>query len=123
MPTTGYGIHWKPLAETARNWKKAQILEGGTAKDLTSNLLEGRPVIVWGYLGRGRPISWRTPEGKIINVVVAEHTRVVYGFRGSKELPDGFFVMDPTHGPAYWDTNTFMRNWDSYGRSAVVVYP
>lgn len=123
MPSTGYGIHWKPLAETARNWRGAEIIEGGLAGDLTRHLLAGRPVIVWGYLGRGRPLSWQTPDGKKVSAINGEHTRVVYGFRGSPENPDGFFLMDPTYGAMYWEKNVFLRNWDAFGRSGIVVYP
>jgi uncharacterized protein YvpB len=123
MPIDGYGVYWEPIAVIASNWKRAGIIKDGLAEDLTENILQGRPVIVWGYLGRGKPLSWVTPDGNKIFAVNGEHTRVVYGFRGSAENPDGFFVMDPVYGHSYWEKNIFMRNWDAFGRMGVVVYP
>ena len=123
MMADGYGVYWGPLALTASNWKKVKIIKDGLAKDLVEHISQGRPIIVWGYIGRGRPVSWQTPEGNKIYGVNGEHTRVVYGFKGSAEDPDGFFVMDPVYGPAYWEKLKFLRNWDAFGRMGLVVYP
>lgn len=123
MMVNGYGVHWEPLALAASNWKEVKIIKNGSAQDLTAHIQEGRPIVVWGYLGRGKPVSWQTPEGKKIYGVNGEHTRVVYGFWGTAENPEGFFVMDPTYGPAYWKRDIFMRNWDGLGRMGLVVYP
>lgn len=123
MGITGYGIYWKPLVETASHWKKAEIIENGLAQDLVENISEGRPVIVWGYVGRGKIMNWLTPEGKKIYAINGEHVRVVYGYKGSSENPDGFLVMDPVYGSAYWEKSKFLRNWDAFGRAGVVVYP
>ena len=123
MMVDGYGVYWEPIAVAASNWKSAKIIKNGTAQDLTEHISEGRPVIVWGYLGRGRLVSWKTPDGETMTGVDGEHTRVVYGFKGSIDDPDGFFVMDPIYGPAYWAKDSFIRNWDALGRMGVVAYP
>ncbi len=119
----GYGVYWEPLAVTASNWKQVKIIKNGTVEDLVKYISNGRPVIVWGYLGRGQKVSWFTPEGKQIFAINGEHTRVVYGYKGDVNNPDGFMVMDPTYGPAYWEKSRFLHNWDSFGRSGLVVYP
>lgn len=123
MMVDGYGVHWGPLAVAASHWKKTSIIKNGLAVDLVRHIAEGRPVIIWGYLGRGLPVTWKTPEGKVIRAVNGEHTRVVYGYKGSADNPEGFLVMDPTYGPAYWETSELLRNWDAFGRMGVVVYP
>lgn len=123
MGVDGYGIHWKPLSALAENWGETEIIENGLASDLTHHITLGHPIIVWGYMGRGLRIKWKTPDGKSVNVINGEHTRVVYGFKGDPQNPEGFLVLDPMYGPAYWEKDKFMRNWDGFGRSGVVVYP
>jgi uncharacterized protein YvpB len=122
MPEDGYGIHWRPLAETARNWKRAEVIENGSCQDLARHLLADRPVIVWGFYVRGKPVTWHTVAGKTVDAVDGEHTRVVCGFRGQAADPDGFFVMDPDCGRAYWPKALFLGNWDAFKRCGVVVY-
>lgn len=122
MMIDGYGVYWGPIALSAGNWKKVKIIKNGAVKDLVEHISRGRPIIVWGYIGRGKPVSWQTPEGKKIYGINGEHTRVVYGYKGSADNPDGFMVMDPVYGPAYWEKSKFMRNWDAFGRMGVVVY-
>lgn len=122
MMVDGYGVYWEALAVTGSNWTKVKVLKNGLVSDLVENISQGRPVIVWGYLGRGKPVSWQTPEGKKIYGVNGEHTRVVYGYKGPADEPDGFMVMDPTYGPAYWAREKFMRNWDAFGRAGIVVF-
>lgn len=123
MMVDGYGVYWGPLALTASNWKKVKIIKNGLAKDLVEHISQGRPVIIWGYIGRGQPVSWQTPEGNRIYGINGEHTRVVYGYTGPADNPDGFMVMDPVYGPAYWEKSKLLRNWDAFSRTGVVVYP
>lgn len=123
MFTTGYGVYWDPVAALAQRWKRAEIIRNGTPQELAEHLSAGRPVIVWGYLGRGLRSRWKTPAGETIEAVNGEHTRVAYGFSGSAENPEGFFLVDPIYGHAYWPIEKFLRNWDAFGRSGVVVYP
>lgn len=123
MGVDGYGVHWGPLAVTAANWKQAKIIKNGLASDLVNHISEGRPVIIWGYLGRGRPMSWSTSEGKKVYAVNGEHTYVVYGHDGPADDPKGFMLMDPIYGPIYWTKAKLLRNWDAFGRMGLVVYP
>ncbi|OGN00611.1 MAG: hypothetical protein A3F98_00510 [Candidatus Yanofskybacteria bacterium RIFCSPLOWO2_12_FULL_41_8] len=123
MMIDGYGVYWEPIAVVASEWKKTGIIKNGSVSDLVGHISEGRPIIIWGYLGRGRPVSWKTPDGETVRAVNGEHTRVVYGYKGSAEKPEGFFVMDPIYGPAFWETSELLRNWDAFERMGVVVYP
>lgn len=123
MLVDGYGVYWGPLAIAASHWRGSKIVKNGLTSDLVEHVSAGRPIIVWGYLGRGQSATWKTPEGETVRAVNGEHTRIVYGFKGSPENPDGFFVMDPIYGPEYWEKSKFMRNWDAFGRMGVVVYP
>lgn len=123
MGVDGYGIYWGPLAITASHWRESRIIKNGTTADLVDNIVAGRPIIIWGYLGRGMPISWITPEGKKINAIDGEHTFIVYGYDGSADNPNGFMLMDPIFGPKYVETDQLLINWDAFGRMGVVVYP
>ena len=123
MMVDGYGIYWGPLAITASHWKDSKIIKHGLAKDLAGHISAGRPVIIWGYLGRGKPVGWQTSEGKKIYGINGEHAFVVYGYDGPVDNPVGFKVMDPLYGPKYWKTSELIRNWDSFGRMGMVVYP
>lgn len=122
MLVDGYGIHWTPLAETARNWRKAEAIEGGSSGELAGHLLAGRPVIVWGFSGKSGSSTWQTPDGKTVQAANGEHTRVACGFRGSPSDPEGFFLMDPNCGLVYWPKRLFLSNWDALNRSGVAIY-
>jgi len=122
MPVDGYGIHSAPLAETARNWRKVDVIEGGSPADLTRQVLAGRPVIVWGFAGKSGSLTWQTPDGKTIHAANGEHTRVLCGFRGPPEDPDGFFLMDPGCGLVYWPKRLFLSNWNALNRTGVAIY-
>ena len=123
MLVDGYGVYAGPITKAGLRWRRTEALSGATPQDLTAHLAAGRPVVVWGYVGRGNAVSWLTPEGKRVNAVNGEHTRVVYGFSGPPENPSGLFLIDPVYGHAYWDIDTFMQQWERLGRMAVAVYP
>jgi uncharacterized protein YvpB len=120
---SGYGIYWHPIARIADHWARSKVLCEASAEELSQNIAAGHPAVVWGYLGLGEKTSWVTPTGKRIDAVQGEHTRLVIGFAGSVKHPDGFFVIDPIYGHQYWSRTTFLRNWDAFGRSGVVVLP
>jgi N-acetylmuramoyl-L-alanine amidase len=123
MGKTGYGIHWKPLARTAEHWKKARVIESGSVTRLVAELDQRRPVIAWGIDQPAQELSWKTPKGRRVFALSEEHTRVVYGYEGDRKAPRGFHVMDTQHGPQFWKTDDFLKNWDSFGRKAIVLYP
>jgi len=118
----GYGVYWEPIAELGLRWRRTEVLTGSSAAEVAQHLAAGRPVIVWGYFGRGRPGSWLTVEGTRIQAINGEHTRVVTGFSGPVDAPTSFALIDPITGPAVWSTGKFMENWGSLGYSGVAVY-
>ena len=122
MGKTGYGVYYGPVAEVARNWKYADAMNQLTAQDVANHIERDRPLVVWGYYGSGKRLSWSTPEGKKIYAVNGEHARVVIGFTGSALDPEGFILLDPIYGEIYWTTEQFMKNFASFDNSAVVVY-
>jgi len=122
MLVDGYGIHSAPLAITASNWRKAETIDGGSSGELAAHLLAGRPVIVWGFSGKSGSSTWQTPDGKTVQAVNGEHTRVACGFRGPPSDPDGFFLMDPNCGLVYWPRRLFLSNWGALNRSGVAIY-
>ena len=122
MGITGYGVYWEPIAQVGRVWKKTEVLENGTPQDLAEHISEGQPIIIWGYYGRGKKLSWTTPEGKRIEAINGEHARVVTGFVGDKTNPEGFVVLDPIYGELFWTTKELLNNWGAFNNHGVVVY-
>jgi len=118
----GYGVYWEPIARLGLRYRRTEVLEGASAAQVAGHIAAGRPVITWGYFGRGRTGSWLTPTGRQINAIDGEHTRVVIGFSGSVGDPTSFKVIDPITGPATWSKDKFMNNWSGFGWSGVVIY-
>lgn len=122
MLVDGYGVYWEPIAALGARYRRTAVLRGTSAANLAQHIAAGRPVIIWGYFGRGQPHTWRTREGQIIQAVNGEHTRLVTGFSGPSDKPTHFALLDPIFGRLVWPTETLLRNWDALGRHAVVVY-
>lgn len=122
MMVDGYGVHYQPVARVAKLFRKAKGFENGAIENLVSEVLNKNPVIIWGYLGSGKPYFWKTKQGKEIKAIYAEHTKIVIGFSGAKENPTGFFLIDPIYGRVYETKDKFQKEWASLGRSGVVVY-
>lgn len=123
MMGTGYGVHWQPIATLAKQWKKAEVVRLAEPTQIVKHLAAGRPIIAWGYYGRGIPRAWRTPAGAIVNAVNGEHARVITGFYGPAAAPEGFFLLDPIFGQLTWPTDRLMNNWAAFDYQGVVVYP
>ena len=117
-----YGIHWKPLSQMARHWKKSEAFENAQVTDLTKHLKMKRPIIAWVNDGTGRKLEWQTPQGKTVKAIEGEHTVVMYGFRGPAQAPVGFFVIDPNHGSQFKTTKEFEEKWNPLGKSYVILY-
>lgn len=124
MCVNGYGVYWQPIALVGRHWRKTEVMEAGTAKDLASNLIAKRPIIIWGYSGSGqsRSVTWQTPLGEKIAALQDEHARVVTGFAGDQQHPDVFIVLDPALGELFWSREELEKNWQSLGNHGVVLY-
>jgi uncharacterized protein YvpB len=121
MLISGYGVYWDPIAKLAANYAHTELIEHGSATDLTRHITAGNPVIIWGYYGSGKVYSWNTPQGKQIKAVDAEHTRIVYGFEGTLEAPTHFYVMDPIFGHATWTAQDLMNNWAGLNHMGLAV--
>jgi len=122
MGVNGYGIHSQALQRVSSHWRRTALIRGGRVEELTAHLEQRRPVIVWGYERNREALRWKTKDGRPVEAIAGEHTRVVYGFKGDARAPAGFYVMDPLSGPRYWDTRAFLENWDSLGRTGIVLY-
>lgn len=121
--TTGYGVHWNPIARAGNKWRPSQAFRGWSATDLAKEIDAGHPVIIWGATGGGaRPDSWKTAAGKTISAWVGEHTWVVTGFAGSVNNPTAFYLHNPLGGAnVRWSKASFLNNWGRLGNSGVVV--
>lgn len=122
MGKTGYGVYWDPIVDVGNRYAPTRAFTGLTAADFAEHILNNRPVVVWGYFGRGAAINWETTDGNRINAINGEHARIVTGFTGSKENPEGFFLLDPIYGELYWSTEKFMKNGEPFDNAGVVVY-
>lgn len=122
MPNTGYGVYEKPIAELASKYRKAEILNEATLDKVLAHALNGRPVIIWGVVGSGRDISWKTKEGKDIKAVFGEHTKVIVGFSGTVSDPRSIYLMDPIYGRVKVSKDKFLKDWAVLDNKAVVVY-
>lgn len=120
--TSGYGVYWEPLAKIGDRWRQTEILYNAEIKDLVMHLNSGHPIILWGYIGSGKKISWLTPENKEIQAIKGEHTRLLIGYMGEPQNPDKFILIDPIYGYLTWNRNTFIKQWDSFGRVALIIY-
>jgi uncharacterized protein YvpB len=120
--STGYGVHWKPIAKAAKNWRNAMSFSGWSAAKLASAIEAGNPVVIWGVLGNAYYDPWKTPSGRTIPAWKGEHARTVIGYTGSPSNPLSFIINDPIVGRITWSTTTLLSNWGTFNNSGVVVY-
>ena len=126
----GYGAYAEPVAKAAKSFGRgADVYKNVSPQILAEHIMNGHPVIVWGYYLYSTPVkyAWKTEAGRIF-LGIEGHTRVVYGFVGSVDSPEGFYVNDPNfvNGGAdqYWSTEKLMKNMNIMGEvsnQAVVV--
>ena len=119
--TTGYGVYWNPIARVAKDFRDAEAFEGATVEQLTREVSNGNPVIIWVYSRGGVPTYWYTPDNQRIYAVSGEHTVTVVGFVGPGNNPSRIIVNDPLVGQVYWSRSLFDRKWSVFGNSGVVV--
>lgn len=118
---SGYGIYWKPVAKLSSEWKKTDWFINGSIKDITDQIRQGRPVLVWiSALQNADIVFWKTPSGKEVRALQDQHVVVVNGYEGSREHPIGLHIMDPDEGMRFMDYNDFIARWDRFQRPAVV---
>jgi uncharacterized protein YvpB len=119
--TTGYGVHWAPIALAGQHWRKTTVITNGKLTDLTEALNAGHAVVVWGTMGRAYRDQWKTPEGTTIRAWKGEHARTLIGYIGTPEKPTRFILNDPVNGRLTWTAATMSANWATFNNSAVVV--
>ena len=120
--TTGYGVYWDPIAKAAKVWRSgSEAFTGWSISDLTKELKNGNPVVVWGIYGSGYEDPWHTKDGKYIYAWKGEHARTAIGFVGNYNSPSSIILNDPYDGQIYRSTSSFMSDWNVFGRAGVVV--
>jgi uncharacterized protein YvpB len=120
--TTGYGVHWGPVAAAANAWRPAKAVTGMSLTDAARELEAGNPIVIWGVMGTSYYDPWVTPAGRKIEAWKGEHARTLIGFRGSVENPTSFIINDPIAGRLNWSTAKLRSNWATFSNSGVVVY-
>jgi len=122
MPNTGYGVYEQPIYDLAIKYRSAKILTNAPLADLITELYKGNPIVVWGVVGKGRDISWKTAEGKVIVAKFDEHARTLIGYTGQSDKPQLMIFFDPIYGEVRMKVNDFMANWGKLDNRAVVIY-
>lgn len=122
MPNTGYGVYEKPIYDLAIKYRPAKIITNATINDLITELTNNNPVVVWGVVGKGKDIFWKTPEGQVINAKMDEHARTLIGFTGSSDNPKLLILLDPIYGEIRMKVADFLKNWGVLDKRAVVIY-
>ncbi len=120
--STGYGVHWDPIARAARAWRNASAFSGWSVSQLAWEIEAGNPVVVWGVLGGAYFDPWYTPQGRYIAAWKGEHARTVIGYTGSPTNPTSFIINDPIAGRVTWSTSRLLADWSKFNYSGVVVY-
>lgn len=122
MPNIGYGVYEQPLYDLALKYRNAKIMNNATLNDLMYELMSGNPVVVWGVVGKGKSISWKTPEGKAINAKMDEHARTLIGYTGNSNNPKLIILLDPVYGEIRLSAKNFLANWTILDKRALVIY-
>ncbi|MEI6553184.1 MAG: C39 family peptidase [bacterium] len=108
----GYGVYGKPVAKAAIDYgREADYETVITPHLLAKEIKAGYPIILWGYTSLTNPAyTWNLASGGKVTAFKGEHARVVVGFAGNVDDPDGFYVHDPFNGKAseYWTSEKLM---------------
>lgn len=118
----GYGVFWDPVSRAANKYRYAKSIENLSMSELINTVQKGTPVIVWLALKNGKPVQWMTPSGDKINTVADEHAVVVIGFMGTRNNPSRIIANDPLVGEVYIKSDEFIKKWNVFKRSGVMVY-
>jgi uncharacterized protein YvpB len=121
MPDTGYGVYEKPIYDLAVKYRPAKIISSTSIENLITELSNGNPIVVWGVVGPGQDISWKTPGGKTINANMDEHARILIGYTGDSKNPQLMILLDPIYGELKMSIKDFLANWENLDKRAVVI--
>jgi uncharacterized protein YvpB len=122
MLGSGYGVYWDPIAKLGLQYRNTEVIHNGSLQQLLYHIHQGRPVVVWGYFGRGNRTTWTTPNLKTVDAVNGEHARVLIGYNGNSLNPDSLILMDPIYGEQTWSVQDFLNNWSTLESAGVAVY-
>jgi uncharacterized protein YvpB len=114
----GFGVYPEPVREVAARFgTQLRVVTGERVSKLRSQLLAGRPAMLWIGLSAGPYGNWRSPQGREVQVNFGEHTVVIYGVRR-----DGsFLVSNPLQGTReVWSASRLAMLWQRLGRRALV---
>lgn len=115
----GFGIYPTPVAATARaHGRRLDDLTRSTPARIYSRVLAGRAVMAWIGLSDGPYATWRSPQGKRIQVNFGEHTIVLAGIARNGDLR----VINPLRGTREtWSRTRFEAAWQLLGRRALAA--
>ncbi len=122
MPNTGYGVYEQPIDDLATKYRPAKIIASGTLADLIDALTNNDPVVVWGVIGNGSDISWKTSAGLVVKAQLNEHARTLIGYTGTSDNPQQLILLDPIYGEIRMKVADFLANWGKLDDRAVVIY-
>lgn len=119
--TTGYGVHWDPIARAAKTWRNARVIKNITPSQVAIELAAGHPIVIWGTMGPAYQDYWKTPSKKLVAAWKGEHARTVIGYSGTTTTPVSFVINDPIAGRQTWSTKHLTTNLASFQNHAVVI--
>lgn len=113
----GFGVYPGPVAATARKYaRRLDDLTASTPQRIYDRVLAGRAVMVWIGLSDGPSGTWRSPQGKRIEVNFGEHTVVLTGITPNGDLQ----VVNPLQGTLeQWSRARFEAAWRLLDRRAL----
>lgn len=113
----GFGVYPGPVAATARKYaRRLDDLTASTPQRIYDRVLAGRAVMVWIGLSDGPIGTWRSPQGKRIEVNFGEHTVVLTGITPNGDLQ----VVNPLQGTLeQWSRARFEAAWRLLDRRAL----
>lgn len=124
MPITGYGVFTPPIELLVDWYASSSQIRVDDPVAIDSALRNGHPIIIWSAIGDSPYITtWKTPEGKVINAPVREHTRVIVGYRGTAELMEGVYIIDPITSLQYLPWSEFHEKNAMFDHIGLEVAP
>jgi uncharacterized protein YvpB len=120
MPPDGYGVYAEPVAAVLRQYNlDARAVYDLGLERLKSELLAGRPVLVWATyeMAANTPREWVSSDGQSSTVVPFMHTFLAIGFDAQ-----GLFLLDAYDATTQqYPYDVFMQVWNLFDQMAVVV--
>ena len=120
LPPYGYGVYTEPVAAALRAYGlDARPAYGLGLEGLQTELLAGRPVLVWATFGMRpyEPLQWTSSDSQTSTVVPFMHTYIVTGFD-----EQGFFLLDPYDASQqHYPIEIFLGSWSILDQMALIV--